>query len=304
MTKGKTSVAALASLCLMLASVLTPAATTGAEAANVAVPAQLYVGSGDGYSIAFEVEGEKVYVLSLDAEVYCSYTEPGELFKPRLYGFFPLPKLMREGHSGLIANESNGDNFGSETTFVQASLSGDKLVGKFGYDLSVESSHCQAGSYFPEPHSVDFEATRYVPASSPEASLPVAGESKIYFLDEEPLEVFIRVEGSELFLRGSVVSRCRFEARPAGRRSLFRSPTSTTLGDGGQFDSHARYRGKIRKGRRFFEPVSLTGEITGEAINGTYSRAIVTEFGSGRRHRCALRPLAFDSVRYLPTVKG
>lgn len=220
MTKGKTSVAALASLCLMLASVLAPAATTGAEAANVAVPAKLYVGSGDGYSIAFEVEGEKVYVLSLDAEVYCSYTEPGELFKPRLYGFFPLPKLMREGHSGLIANESNGDNFGSETTFVQASLSGDKLVGKFGYDLSVESSHCQTGSYFPEPHSVDFEATRYVPASSPEASLPVAGESKIYFLDEEPLEVFIRVEGSELFLRGSVVSRCHSKrGPPVGGRS-------------------------------------------------------------------------------------
>jgi hypothetical protein len=69
----------VAAIAVLIAIGLTAASAGAAEPAGS--PA-LYVATGDGYAVAFELEGGKVSVLGLDATVYCSLTEPGEYSEP------------------------------------------------------------------------------------------------------------------------------------------------------------------------------------------------------------------------------
>jgi hypothetical protein len=71
----------MAAIAVLIAICLT-AATAGA--AEPAEPPQIYVGSGDGHSIAFKVEAGRTFVLGLDATVYCISLEPQEPSKPTL----------------------------------------------------------------------------------------------------------------------------------------------------------------------------------------------------------------------------
>jgi hypothetical protein len=286
----------------VLASALAISAAPAA-AESVGSP-PLYVATGDGYAIAFEVEGAKVSVLGLDATVYCSLTEPGEYSKPALDAFFPLPTPMREGRHGPIAREGEGDTFGSSWATVQATLQGNRLVGKFKYDFSEESSHCQTGGYYGNRPAVPFEAVRYVPMSDPEAGPSVEGESGIYFSAAGPLEVYLRTDAEHVFVRGSIASRCRFEGAVAGLSPLFGSPVDPAVEADGSFAEAIRQRGRLGKGRRFFEPVSLSGVIGAEAIAGFYSRTRGIRVGTKQPHRCGTGPIAFSAPRYVPALSA
>jgi hypothetical protein len=289
------AIAALVALCLT--------ATTAGAAEPVGSP-PLYVATGDGYAVTFEVEGAKVSVLGLDATVYCSLTEPGEYSKPTLDAFFPLPTPMRERHLGLVAVEGEGDSFGSSRATVQATLEGDRLVGKFKYVLSEESSHCQTAGYYGNRPEVPFEAVRYVPVSDPEAGPAVEGESGIYFSDAGPLEVYLRTDAGRVFVRGSIASRCRFKGAVAGLSPLFGSPTAPAIEADGSFEESMRHRGTLGKGRRFFEPVSLSGVVGAEAIAGFYSRTRGIRTGTRQPHRCGTHAIAFSASRYAPTLSA
>jgi hypothetical protein len=292
---------AAAAIALSIALWLT--ATTADAAEPVGSPS-LYVATGDGYAVAFKVEGGEVSVLGLDATAYCSVTEPGEYMKPALDAFFPLPTPMREGRHGPIAAEGGGDAFGSSSTTVQATLQGDRLVGKFKYVFSEESSHCQTGGYYGNRPAVPFEAVRYVPLSDPEAGPSVTGESGIYFSDAGPLEAYLRTDAGRVFVRGSIASRCRFEGAVAGRSPLFGSPTDPFLETDGSFGKAVRRRGTLGKGRRFFEPVSLSGVIGAEAIAGFYSHTRGIRVGAKQPHRCGTGPVAFSAPRYVPALSS
>jgi hypothetical protein len=275
-----------------------------AGTASAATP-QLYVASGDGYSVAFKVEGAKTYVLGLDAMVYCSETEPQNLSKPGLRAFFPNPKPMREGPmGGLTASEGRGDGFGSTEAVVDAVPEGGKLVGHFEYVFSELSSHCQTGGYFGTRPEVTFEAVPYVPVDGsipapPFAETPVA----VYYASEGPLEAFFTVFRSVFGLRGTVASGCHGSTRkhPPRRGPLASEVLITHFAAGGAFDRKLRSLGPGGL-TAIHEAVTLTGTVGDASISGTYFNRIGFRPGKGPKRVCHTGPLPFRAVRYLPAA--
>lgn len=290
---------------LLTASLLlvATAGSGGARAAEPATGAQLFVGSGEGYSIAFEVQGSAVSVLGLDARVFCSFTEPRESLGARLNGFFPVPTLMSERPSGLTARESDGGRFGGEEATITATFDGARLVGEFNYRRGDDSYHCQSGGYYLDaPSRVFFEAVRWVPVTDPRAITRTPGESAVYFARASPIEVFLRVDGGRVYVRGSVASSCHFGGEDAAVDPLFASPTDPVVDPSGGFRDSARYGGAVGENRRFFEPVLLSGIVGEDSIAGFYSRTRVIAEGTRVQHRCGTRSLPFTADRYVPEL--
>ena len=279
----------------------------GATAAAGSTPEpesrQLYFAEGNGWSIAFASEAGRVTVLGLDATVYCEELEPLEGRRAALDAFFALPTTMRGGPHGLVAVERDG--FGSTGASVQASLEGGKIVGKFEYVNSLQSSHCQTGGYYAEPAPVPFEAARYVPVASPEATLPTTpGESgsAFYFSVSGALEIYLRVARDRIFVRGEVTSECRFGNGPPGTDQLFPGPTVATLDERGRFVVRRRFHGPIRRGATYAERILLSGRLDEASIEAHYSRAFVARRGKWRRS-CEVDSGALVVARYLPAKR-
>jgi hypothetical protein len=271
--------------------------------ANAAAP-QLYVAAGDGYSVAFKVEGSAVYVLGLDANVYCEVLEPREATAPSLHGFFAAPKLMKAEGTGLAASEGSGDEFGSREVKVTASVVGGKLLGSFEYTLSEQSGHCQTAGYFGTRPEVAFEAVPYAPVDgSAPPPPPAAGDAAVYYGVEGPLETFFTVYPSQFGLRGTVVSGCRgtIKKRGPSRHPLASGLSLVTLGADGSF--HRKIRSYGPGGNSLIrEAVTLAGSVTAEALVGTYSDRIGTQLGGHRKRVCHTGPLPFAVARYVPAT--
>jgi hypothetical protein len=287
--------------CRLIAVLLVALAMPATAAAEAP---QIYVGSGAGYSVAFKVEGSKVYVLGLDATIYCEVLEPREASEPALTGFFAAPKLMRQKGAGLIATEGDTYPFGPRPVRVGAKFEGEKLVGSFEYRAGEESGHCQSGGYFGTPPSVPFEAVRYVPV---DGSVPVppfaSAASAVYYGTKGPLETFFSVFGSALGLRGTVASDCLAakKQRAAGHGPLSSAVLITRLADGGSFDKKILANGPHGLAS-IKETITLTGSVGDASLTGTYLDRIRTRLSHRRKRVCHTGPLPFRAVRYLPAT--
>ena len=283
----------------LAAALLLSAGPAGAEAP------QLYVATGDGYSVAFKVEGAKTYVLGLDATVYCSETEPQSLGKPGLRGFFSTPTPMREGATGaLTASADSGGQFGSRRAVVDAVPESGKLVGHFEYVFSELSSHCQTAGYFGTRPEVAFEAVPYVPVDGSTTPPPVSGTPvAVYYGAEGPLETFFTVFRSAFGLRGTVASGCQPSTRrhPPRRGPLASGVLIAQFAEDGAL--HRKLRSLGPGGlTAIHEAVTLTGAVGDASIVGTYFKRIGIRPEKGPKRVCHTGPLPFSAVRYLPSA--
>lgn len=286
---------------LVLLAVLALGISSQAAAASP----QLYVASGDGYSVALKVEDANTYVLGLDATVYCSETEPQSGDKPSLQGFFATPTPMREGKKGgLTASQGDGGVFGSNVATVNAVPEGGKLVGHFQYVFSVLSSHCQTGGYFGNRPDVAFEAVPYAPVDGLTPSPPfAAAASAVYYGTEGALETFFTVFRSVFGLRGTVASACLATTKKPPPRigALASEVLIAKFAEGGAF--HQKLRSLGRGGlTAIHEAITLDGTVGDEAITGTYFDRIGTRLGKKPKRICHTGPLPFHAVRYLPSA--
>jgi len=277
----------------------------GISSQAAAASPQLYVGAGDGYSVALKVEGAKTYVLGLDATVYCSETEPQSVTKPSLQGFFAAATPMREGKKGgLTASQGDGGFFGSNVATVNAVPEGGKLVGHFKYVFSVLSSHCQTGGYFGNRPEVPFEAVPYAPVDRLTPPPPFAdAASAVYYGTEGALETFFTVFKSVFGLRGTVASACLATARkpPPRRGPLASEVLIAKLAAGGAFHQKLKSLGPGGLAA-IHEAVTLSGAVGDASITGTYFDRIGTQLGKNRKRVCNTGPLPFSAVRYLPSA--
>ncbi|HSS33547.1 MAG TPA: hypothetical protein VLL27_09735 [Solirubrobacterales bacterium] len=271
----------------------------GGAVATAASPT-VYVGDAKQYSVAFKAEEGQVYVLELAGSADCYYTEPHEDVGQQAFSVFPAPTLMHQGPKALTAEESGGSLFGGWYSTIRANLSGDQVTGTYSYDESEESFHCDTG--FSE---TPFAATRYEPAGAPGAAPPKAGETRVYYGSEEPIEAFLRADGKVVGgIRGTFVSQCPVGRRqPAGGRyALFAHPAFAKRGDKSGFRRHVESSGRTHSGVQFRESISIAGRVEDGAISGTYTRVRTSKPKKGQAQRCATGPLGFRATRYLPAA--
>jgi hypothetical protein len=255
----------------------------------------LYVGDTAKYSIAVKTEGSELYAMELAGRSHCYYTEPEENIGAGGFSLFPAPKLMREGRRGFVAGESFGDGFGRAEGHLLATLSGGRVTGRYYFDESEESFHCDTG--FQER---PFEAERFVPIGSPQAAAPARREKRTYYGSPGLTEIFLRTTATQVAgIRGTFVHSC-----PVGRRKhrplnlpLFRAPALAKRDEEGNFRRRVVHRGRMRSGARFKEAISIEGRVEREKVTGTYLR-VRTDEPSGRR--CFTGPIHFRAERYLP----
>jgi len=278
---------------LMLAAVLTlVAALAGAGSAAAAA---LYAGSTEKYSVAFKAEGAKRYVMQFAGRTHCYYTEPEEDVGGGGFSAFPAPKLMHVGPHGFAAHEYGGDSYSLSIAEIRAEFDGDSVSGKYAYEESEESFHCDTGSL-----QKPFQASRYRPIGSALAGSPERGEKRVYYGKRGPIEIFLRKTGGEVGgIRGTFVPRC-----PIGRgksipdqHALFRRPAFAKLKNGSGFQRRVAHEGRTRAGERFKETIEIAGRVRKDAVVGTYLRVRSSEPGG---ERCVTGPVPVRAVRYLP----
>ncbi|HEV2858349.1 MAG TPA: hypothetical protein VGW80_08110 [Solirubrobacterales bacterium] len=259
-----------------------------------AVAATLYAGGTEKYSVAFKAEGAKRYVMQFAGRTHCYYTEPEEAVGGGGFSAFPAPKLMRKGPRSYVAHEYGGGMYESSIAEIRAEFDGDGVTGKFSYDYSLESFHCDTG-FVEKP----FEATRYQPLGTPGTAPPERGERRVYYGKRGPIELFLRQPGEEVGgIRGTFAPRCplgKGKAVPA-RHALFRRPAFAEL-EKGSFRRQVVHKGKARSGTRYEETISLSGRVQREAVTGSYLR-VRTSKPSGQR--CVTGPIPFRAMRYMP----
>jgi hypothetical protein len=278
-----------------IAAALCPVASSASAGpasgpASAAPNPKIYFDSGPRGRVAFKVEGPRVFVLSLSAEVFCSFLEPREPVEVEPSGAFPLATPMRERHGELVATEA----FDGGGAIVHARRRGETLVGEFSIQGEEDGLRCQSGSYAGES-SVGFRAVRYVPAADPTAS-PPDGQPPIYFGDTGPIETFIRTSDHTVSIRGTLRSPC-----PSGapsRRPLFESVLAKR-DDSGHFRLFEQLHPPRGSGVRE-EKARIEGAFEGGQVTGNYRRSAVTAASHPAPRRCATGPLPFRAVRYLP----
>jgi hypothetical protein len=295
--RATAAIAALIALCLF-------AATAGA-----AVPSgspALYVATGHGYSIAFKVANAKVYVLGLDATVYCQTFAPRAGREQGERNFFAAPKLMGQtGEGPLGAFEGAGSPHGLWQVTVAAELEAEKVVGSFQYGRFEEREDCGTAGYGEVEPKVPFEAVRYEPADRSPPPPPFASaEPAFYYGAEGPVETFFTVSTSRLILRGDVASACQpaKKLRAVGRGALSRGDLEASLliGGGSFRGVHSSLDSYGPRWPR--ETVAFGGEVGDKAIIGTYRRRIAIGFDGKRKRVCHTGPLPFQAQRYLPAT--
>jgi hypothetical protein len=266
--------------------------------AGSAASRTLYVGDTEKYSVALKTEGGQLYAMELAGRSHCYYTEPEENIGAGGFSLFPAPKLMREKRRGFVAGESFGDGFGRAEGHLLANLSGGKVTGRYYYDESEESFHCDTG--FQER---PFEAGPFVPIGNPKAAAPARGEKRTYYGSPGFVEIFLRTTAKQVAgIRGTFVRSC-----PVGRRKhralklpLFRAPAFAKRDKKGNFDRRVVHRGRMRSGARFKEAISIEGRVERERVTGKYLRVRTTEPDG---QRCFTGPIPFRAARYLPARK-
>ena|GEM_PF-2957372 len=266
-----------------------------APGAGSASAAALYAGSTEKYSVAFKAEGAKRYVMQFAGRTHCYYTEPEESVGGGGFSAFPAPKLMHEGPHGFAAHEYGGDSYSLSIAEIRGDFSADAVSGKYAYEESEESFHCDTG-FTQRP----FEASRYRPIGSALAGSPKRGEKRVYYGKRGPIEIFLRKTGGEVGgIRGTFVPRCplgKSRSVPA-QHALFRRPAFAKLEGGSHFLRRVMHKGRTRSGKRFEETIAIAGRVRRDAVLGTYRRVRTSEPDGDR---CVTGPLPFRAVRYLP----
>ncbi|HEX6781491.1 MAG TPA: hypothetical protein VF125_05605 [Solirubrobacterales bacterium] len=266
-----------------------------APGAGDASAAALYAGSTEKYSVAFKAEGPQRYVMQFAGRTNCYYTEPEENVGGGGFSAFPAPELMHEGPHGFAAHEYGGDSYSLSIAEIRAEFNRDGVSGKYAYEESEESFHCDTGSV-----QRPFEASRYRPIGSVLAGSPERGEKRVYYGKRGPIEIFLRKTGREVGgIRGTFVPRCplgKGRSIPA-RHALFRRPAFAKLEEGARFLRRVAHEGRTRAGGRFKETIAITGRVRRDAVLGTYLR-VRTSRPDG--DRCVTGPIPLRAVRYLP----
>ncbi len=278
---------------LMLAAAVTLVAAFAATGSAAA--AGLYAGSTEKYSVAFKAEGAKRYVMQFAGRTHCYYTEPEEDVGGGGFSAFAAPKLMHEGPRGFAAHEYGGDSYTLAIAQIRAEFDGDSVSGKYSYEESEESFHCDTG-FAQRP----FEASRYRPIGSALAGSPERGEKRVYYGKRGPIEIFLRKTGAEVGgIRGAFVPHCplgRGRSIPA-RHALFRRPAFAKLEKGSRFRRRVAHEGRTRSGGRFKETIAIAGRVRRDAVVGTYLRVRTSEPDG---ERCVTGPIPVRAIRYLP----
>lgn len=267
----------------------------------LAAPPQIYVGSDADYTVVFKVEGGAVSALGLDAPLYCSETEPSHHFGPGTISVFRRPMLMREGPGGLEALLGGG---GGPSSKIEATFDGTKLTGKFAFDYSQESFHCQtAGFYFTRPE-VPFEAVRYEPVGSGATLPPSKDEIPVYYGSEGGTEVLLEPNAKSVVFRGAGPSKCPVGGkRPTkGQAPLF-GDVIDTVREGDGFHRTLQRHGKSHA-KGWSESRSVSGVVAEDEIAGFYRHSTITRPADGSPRRCTTGALPFRVIRYLPAVEN
>jgi hypothetical protein len=253
---------------------------------------QIYVGSGQGYSVAFKVEAGRTSVLALDAPIYC--TELRERF-PATMSMFQGPTLMRAGRHGLEAPLRPN---GGPSSYVGAAFDGVALSGTFVLDLTEESIHCQTVGFTAARPEVHFKALRYEPVGSGATLPPRKDEIPIYYGSEGGTEVLLETTSGSVVFRGAAPAKCPVAGRrpAAAQLPLFGDVTEAESGEG---SFHRTFK---RRGKSWKESRSVSGVVGDEEIAGFYTRSTVTWLAKDSPRRCTTGALPFRAVRYLPAA--
>ena len=266
----------------------------------LAASPQIYVGSGAAYTVVFKVEAGTVFALGLDAPLYCSETGPSHRFGPGTISVFRRPTLMREGPGGLEALLGGG----GPSSKIEATFDGTKLTGKFAFDYSEESFHCQTAGFYFTPPEVPFEAVPYEPVGSGATPPPSKDEIPVYYGSEGGTEVLLEPNSKSVAFRGAAPSKCPVGGRrPTKEQTPLFGDVIDTDREGDSFHRTIHRHGKTG-GKGWSESRSVSGAVGEDEIAGFYQRSTLTRPAKGAPRRCTTGALPFRAVRYLPAADG
>lgn len=282
------------------ASALLGAGAAPAVAVVATEAAEIFVAAGPESAVFFKVEGTRVYVLAAGAKYYCTRSGPTEKRESTESGVLGEPLVMRASGSSLIANERGTSRIGWRRINVEASFSGERLVGSLDVLFGQGSVECQTGHYRGEGGSrIPIEAIRLVPIGSPSAATPAAEEASLYFGAAAGVEALFIAGEKRIVTSGASTSRCQ----AGGRRPLFGEwPVDNEIGEGGKFRRRST-RLLERNGVSMRETGLMTGTIGTAAVSGSYRRETVLNPFTSRARRCADPAVRFHAVRYVPVAR-